>query len=311
MQYTKPPFSISEQIIRLQERNLIISDTERAKNYLTHIGYYRLSAYFIPFEQTSNNGQRSHKFKPDTQFQNIIDIYIFDRKLRLFIMEAIERIEVTIRTNWASELALISGDSHAYMNTSLFNNPHKHKEILTRVSKELNKSKEVYISHYKKKYTSPPLPPIWAMVESLSFGSLSHWVKLTKETTVKSKIMRRLGLPTVEIMEKVLHILTYVRNLCAHHSRVWNRRLTLQLPSIKRFKDNMEIKATPSEHNDLQSTREIYNYLVVLAHLMQHIQPNTTWIKRLIAHIQTLDEKHHIKMGFSTDWQTKPIWQNN
>ncbi|VAW47195.1 Abortive infection bacteriophage resistance protein [hydrothermal vent metagenome] len=311
MQYTKPPLSISQQITKLQERNLIISDTEKAKNYLTHIGYYRLSAYFIPFEKTDHNGQRNHHFLPETQFQNIIDLYIFDRKLRLFIMEAIERIEVTIRTSWASALALENSNSHAYIEASFFNDPQKHKDMLSRASAGLNKSKEVYVSHYKNKYTQPDLPPIWAMVESLSFGSLSHWVKLTTSNKVKSSITKNLGLPTIKIMEKILHILTYVRNLCAHHSRVWNKRLTMQLPLIKHFKNDMVTKTISSKHNGQESTREIYNYLVVLAHLMQHIQPNTTWVKRLVAHIQTLDEKHHIKMGFPLAWQTKSLWQNN
>ncbi len=311
MKYTKPPLSISEQITRLQVRSLIISDTEKAKNYLTHIGYYRLSAYFIPFEQTGRSGQRNHHFKPNTHFQNIIDLYIFDRKLRLFIMEAIERIEVSTRTTWASELALENSNSHAYIESSFFKAPKKHQYMLDRASKELHKSQEIYVLHYKSKYTKPDLPPIWAMVESLSFGSLSHWVELTTSTKVKSSIAKKLGLPNINTMEKILHILTYVRNLCAHHSRVWNRRLTLQLPYIKHFKSDMEREAISSKTHHEQSTREIYNYLVVLAHLMKKIQPNTTWIKRLVAHIQTLDEKHHIKMGFPSSWQTKPLWQNN
>lgn len=308
MNYSKPPLSISDQITKLEERGLIIDDIERAKKYLSHIGYYRLSAYFIPFEQLTVNDSRSHEFLPDTLFQKILELYIFDRKLRLLIMEAIERIEVSVRTCWAGELALRSNNSHAYMDAQLFADPWKHQIRLARVSKELHSSKEICVKHYKEKYTQPYLPPVWAMVETLSFGSLSSWVASTKNNEIKTILAHNLGLPTAAIMEKVLHVLTYIRNLCAHHARVWNRKMTLQLPSIRRFDQDLITDSTSI--NGRQLTREIYNYLIILIQIMQNIQPNTTWVKRLKLHIETLNDSQYQSMGFPLDWQNKSIWQS-
>lgn len=119
MQYSKRPFSIPEQAARLIERGLGCDDPGRLENYLTTIGYYRLSAYWHPFELPSTDGNsRNHRFQADTHFDHILNLYIFDRQLRLLVMEAIERIEVSVRTCWATALAMRHG-SHAHMNVKL------------------------------------------------------------------------------------------------------------------------------------------------------------------------------------------------
>lgn len=104
MKYHKRPLSLTEQVERLQQRQLIIQDTAKAEHYLAHIGYYRLSAYWLPFEQPTQSGEtsRNHQFKPNTRFEDVIQLYVFDRKLRLLVMEAIERIEVSVRAQWVN-----------------------------------------------------------------------------------------------------------------------------------------------------------------------------------------------------------------
>jgi abortive infection bacteriophage resistance protein len=121
MQYNKPALSISDQAQLLLDRGLICDDRTRLEHYLSNIGYYRLSAYLLPFEQPSVSGNsRNHKLQPGTTFQQLLELYVFDRKLRLLVMEAIERIEVAARTRWASAMALRHG-SHAHMSKILGN----------------------------------------------------------------------------------------------------------------------------------------------------------------------------------------------
>jgi len=311
VKYGKLPLSIPEHIEQLKNRNLIIDDGDKAKFYLKNIGYYRLSAYFIPFEQQTKNSSRNHNFIKNTNFNDIINLYIFDRKLRLLIMEAIERIEVAVRSNWVNELSLVNKNAHAYTDDQLFSDPTTHNEMLQKIKKEMKRSKETYITHYNDKYTEPNLPPTWAMAESLTFGSLSLWVSSTKNTKIKSAIAKNIGLPNTKILEAVLHTLTYLRNLSAHHSRIWNRKFTIQLPKIKSFGNDFELEiiGANGKENQQQTTRYIYNYLIVLIKIMQHIQPNTTWTDRLSSHILTINEEHHSKMGFPNDWQNKDIWK--
>jgi len=92
--YDKPALNENDLIERYIERGLIITDRNRAARYLRHIGYYRLSPYTIPFQAD----RTTHSFRPDTTFDDIFSIHVFDRQLRLLTMDALERVEVAVRS---------------------------------------------------------------------------------------------------------------------------------------------------------------------------------------------------------------------
>jgi len=304
MQYTKVPLSIDEQAQRLMDRGLLCANPDRLKHYLAHIGYYRLSAYWLPFEQPSaGEGRRNHKFLPGTTFDRMLNLYIFDRKLRLLVMDAIERIEVAVRTRWAGAMALRHG-AHAHMQSALFKNPWKHTSDLARVSGELEASSETFVIHYRSRYTEPFLPPIWAVVETMSLGTLSRWVSNTRDNEVKKEIMQNLQLPTVEILEKVLHTFTPMRNVCAHHGRLWNRRFAMSLPDIKRLRDRMVQPEAPHHQ-----AHYLFNYLVVIEYLMSVINPRGSWKRRLVELLDSVGDAERQAMGFPPDWKARSPWQ--
>lgn len=313
MKYNKTPLSIPEQVQRLKDRKLIIGDSVKAERYLSNIGYYRLSAYWLPYELPATNGSKSrnHQFKPNTYFDEIVNLYIFDRKLRLLIMEAIERIEVAVRTQWANALSLATNNPHAYLDASLFKNPWQHHKDLSKIVRDIEASHETFVTHYTSTYDEPFLPPIWAVVETLTLGALSRWYASTKDNTARAKVSKALGMPTVEIMESVLHSLTLIRNICAHHARLWNRKMTMQLPKIKRLQNAIQTEEIIDKKGNVQQQprREIYNYLIVMISIMKTINPTTTWVKRLADLIKTTSIEQQNAMGFPIDWQSKPIWQ--
>lgn len=154
-----------------------ITDRGRASRYLTHINYYRLRAYWLPFEEATGNDE--HRFKPGTDFENVLSLYVFDRKFRLLVLEAIERVEVSFRTRFAYELSLKYG-SHAYLDRNNFKSAEKHQECMSALQEELSRSRETFIEHYRTKYTDPEFPPIWAVCEVMSFGQLSKWFQNLK-----------------------------------------------------------------------------------------------------------------------------------
>lgn len=310
MRYSKPPLSISDQAQLLLDRGLICDNRQRLEHYLSNIGYYRLSAYLLPFEQPSTNGNsRNHRFIPGTTFEQVLNLYVFDRKLRLLAMEAIERIEVAARTRWASAMALQHG-SHAHMDSSLFKDPWQHVSDIARVSKELKDSNETFVVHYRSKYKDPYLPPIWAVVETMTLGGLSRWIASTNDNQVKREVAKMLGMPTIEILEQVLHVLTPVRNICAHHARLWNRRFILLLPNIKRLRGQFVTETIVTATGETQEslTREIYNFLVVIQYLMLKMSPTTSWGARLSEHIELLTLEQQSAMGFPADWKTRQPW---
>lgn len=304
MQYAKAPLSISDQAQRLIARGMICDNPTRLEHYLSHIGYYRLSAYWLPFEHPPiDHHGRNHEFLPETSFDAVLNLYIFDRKLRLLVMDAIERIEVAVRTRWAGALALRHG-SHAHMQSGLFKNPWDHANDLAKIAKELVDSSETFIVHYRKKYKEPYLPPIWAIVETMSLGTLSRWFKNTNDTAAKKEVMQSLGLPTIEILEDVLHTFTPMRNICAHHGRLWNRRFAMQMPTIKRMRDRM----VPTNEPNHQA-HYLFNYLVVMEFLMHSINPRGTWKQRLLDLLATVGECELRSMGFPDDWRQREPWK--
>lgn len=303
MRYSKPPLSVSDQAQRLIERGMTVSDLPRTERYLKHIGYYRLSAYWLPFEFPADPGaSRTHRFSSDVSFDRIVGLYVFDRKLRLLVLEAMERIEVSVRTQWASELSVRTDTAHPHLDPSMFKDFRTHVKDLHRLVQEVERSGEVFVKHYSDHYSEPGLPPIWACVETMSLGALSQWIKNTRHTETKKALMRSLGLPTVEILEKVLHTLTPVRNVCAHHARLWNRRFALSYPDIKKLAPRMVAPITTLEQHLL------FNHLVILDHLMVAIQPGTSWTRRLLALLEEREPQELAWMGFPSDWRLREPW---
>jgi len=167
--YTKPALTIAQQIDQLRERGMAFNDTARAAHYLSQINYYRLTAYWLPFE----SDHTTHTFQQGTSFEQVLDLYIFDRELRLLVMDAIERIEVAIRAQFSFQLGHRYG-THPHLNSALFKPAWDHAGQVSQLSEEARRSKETFIQHLLAKYIEQ-LPPIWAVVEIMTLGQLSKW----------------------------------------------------------------------------------------------------------------------------------------
>jgi len=273
-----------------------IPDRDYARHYLTHLNYYRLGAYWLSFE--ADHGM--HTFSSDTNFDDVVNLYVFDRELRLLVMDAIERLEVSVRTQWAYHLAHEHGP-HAYLDQSIFKASFSHARCIGHVEEELRRSKEVFVSHYQKKYAEPPLPPIWAVVEVMSLGQLSKWLSGLTRGKDRQAIAKTYGIDE-KVLTSYLHHLTIVRNICAHHGRLWNRRFGFQARMPKQ-------PTLLNQSLNLQQPKQLYNTLVLLEHFMDIISPGHHWQARLME----LFSKHSIvdtkAMGFPLDWRDRPTWK--
>lgn len=279
---------------------MTVADEQQAIFHLGQVNYYRLGAYWLPFEKTHH----PHCFKPNTQFEQVWDLYIFDRELRLLLLDAIERIEVAIRTRFAYEMAHRHG-THSYMDEQFFKEPHRWQRLMTSLQGEIDRADEVFIEHYKRNYNDPLLPPVWAVCEVMSFGQLSKWYHLLAPKQTRKEIAEHFNCDEKQF-EGVLHHLVYLRNLCAHHSRVWNRKLTKTLakPRTKPF----GLAAQCNFDEATAANRKIYNSLVFLLHFLDKIAPQHTWRSRLCKLLQQ-NNTNTAFMGFPQDWQSYPIWQ--
>lgn len=293
--FNKPPKTYEEQIQLLEERGMRIDDHAKAEHYLSHLNYYRLAGYWHIFQIED----LPHRFRPETTFDHVLNLYVFDRELRLLVLDAIERVEVSLRTQWAYQLAHAAGP-HAYTNPELAYNRDWFDKNLKRLGEEIDRSSEVFIKHYLETYSRPKLPPIWAVCEIMSLGSLSHWYKTLKRGPIRSAIARPYGLPDV-VLASFLHHLSHVRNRCAHHCRLWNARFTV-VPELPRSKPREVSRCVNHE-----APRKLYNTLVMLKSMMDVACPDHQWHDRLFA----LIGDHEIdteQMGFPQDYRSLTIW---
>lgn len=286
MKYTKPSLSIQNQLALLEARNLIIPDNQRAKRYLTFIGYYRLSVYFLPFQNNKD------KFDNGTKFDDILNLYIFDRKLKLLVLDAIERIEIATKaviSNYMSQ----KFDIHWFLIKTLFQKKPEWEFFIKTLEKAIQKNrKKDHIKHYLDKYGSKsPYPPSWNIMEILTFGNVSHLFSNLRGKHKKG-ISKNFEL-TSKSLDDLLRSIVDCRNLCAHHERFWNASSKHSIS-----KNSTQLIAKSFSGNN----RTTYFQLYIIDYMMQKITTKSTWRQRISELLQTLPANFHDKhMGFPKD----------
>jgi abortive infection bacteriophage resistance protein len=324
--FDKPAIDIGEQIALLKARGLQIQDEARTRHFLEAVSFFRLTPYMRPFQVVDDP---QHGFRTGAGFRSLTRLYDFDRRLRLLTMDAVERVEVAARAVISNHMGPSRG-VHWYLNARVFKHKYDHQRLLNtvrekqeralrdyerecenidRLSNDERKSHlkrqrahESYARHYPLTYREPELMPGWAMVEELTLGDLSHLYAGLAHDSDRKAIARRLNL-VAPLMESWLHTLTTIRNICAHHARLWNRELGIRpkLPEKPGF-------AWP-EYLKAGTHKRMYPVLSILNHLMRRTSPHTSWDRRLHELLAEFPEVDLRAMGFPQHWQDDPFWQ--
>jgi abortive infection bacteriophage resistance protein len=296
MKFTKPPLTYQEQIELLVSRGMRIENYGRARRFLTHLNYYRLTAYWLPFEQD----HATHTYKPGTTFDQVIEHYIFDRELRLLVMDAIERLEVSLRAQWAYHLAHTYGP-HSHLDANIFKPASCHGDNIIALQDAVRKSSEMFVRHFRNTY-SEKLPPVWVVCEIMTFGQLSRWYANLKRGSDRNAIASNYDMDETNLVSFV-HNLSVVRNICAHHSSLWNREFSIawKIPTNRPFALLASLNRTDG--------KRLYNTLATLAYLMDILNPGHHWKKRLGDLFRHHPSVKSRSMGFPDNWQELPIWR--
>lgn len=327
--FNKPAIDIPAQLALLKQRGLTIQDEGKAYCFLEAVSFFRLTPYMRPF-QLSNDAE--HGFKPGTQLKELTRLYDFDRRLRLLVIDAIERIEVAARAAISNHMGPQYG-AHWYLETRFFQRDYRHQALLDSIRSKQDKArqdhvrecqridasqapdarkahlkslraKESYARHYALTYNAPDLMPAWAAMEEITLGELSHLFKGLARDADKKAIARRLALPG-PLLQSWLHTLTTIRNICAHHARLWNRELGIrpELPKTVNFLWPQHLQ-NPGQH------ARMFTVLCILNLLMRRVSPHTSWDKRLHELLGEFAEINLTAMGFPPGWQKDPFWQS-
>ena len=330
--YTKPYLSVAAQLELLAGRGIEIGDWSAAHDCLERIGYYRLSGYWYPFRKSHVSvhpvtGEFLPRpltgkpqvivedgFRPGTTFQQIMDLYVFDKRLRLLFLDALERVEIALRV----DIALLIGarDPWAHRDPSQLHGQFskevhpkagqtEYQKWLARLDGTYSRSKDEFVEHFKRKYGGEH-PPIWIAVELCDFGMLSVFLggmKYADRITLAAKY----GLPRPELLTSWVRSLNHVRNICAHHGRLWNKSLVDQIspPKLGEVDDLDHMAQDP-----LALTR-LYASAAAMQHLLKTINPSSSWGTRLKDHCRAFPLSSVVNLrqaGFPTDWQELALW---
>lgn len=302
MKFKKQALLIDEQINLLRSRGLIIQDVNFAKSNLSNISYYRLSAYMYVFQNLDNT---KHEFKANTKIEQIISIYNFDRELRLIFFDAIEKIEISLRTQIIYNFSVNFGP-YWYLDSNLFRDLKLFEIHLNSLQNSITFSRENFIKHYKEKYTFPLDPPSWMSLEVATFSLLSKIFNNLKLNKEKDVIVNFYGLNKVDILENWLLCMVHIRNICAHHSRLWNRKLT-KIVLVKVPKNRfINIK---HKNNEIDNSK-LYSHIVCFEYILRIINPHFS-IKNSINNLfQKYPDIDITKLGFPYDWLEDSFWHS-
>lgn len=302
--YHKTALSFEQQIAHLQHRGMQFNDIANSIQQLSCINYYRLSGYWYPFREINEAGEVGNQFTPNTHFEAVLALYEFDRKLRSLVLDGIERVEIAVRTQFAFHIGHTYGPL-GHTNPTHFHPKFDHATWLSKLREETNRSNDEFVRHFKNKYIEFPDMPIWMLTEVMSLGGLSlgyKGLRNDKRNGVEDKyaISSHFGLHHKQL-ESWLHALTYVRNVCAHHSRLWNRELAIRPDRSK----DPHWRAPVTPRND-----RIFYILLVLRTLLKAIGVGEHWaqnVNELIAPL-ALERRWRVAMGLPEHWREHPLW---
>ncbi|MFT5915536.1 MAG: abortive infection bacteriophage resistance protein [Flammeovirgaceae bacterium] len=231
----------------------------------------------------------------------MIELYTFDRKLRNLIFDALERIEIALRTKLIYYLS-IEFDHWWFENPEVFYNGNYHHDLLDEIDKELSRTKEVFIESHYKKYGDENRPPAYKTLEVVSFGCLSKmYSNLSNGLDAKKRIAVEMGLPNFRFLRSWLQTFNLIRNTTAHHSRIWNRDINFA-PMFLR-------KTTADFISSIDNEHSMYHCLSCIIFVLNKVSPNHSLKDRIVNLVENTQVINLEDMGFPTNWKEMEIWK--
>ncbi len=218
----KPSLSWDAQVDLLVERGLVVGDRDACAAFLSAHNYYRFSGYMRYFQRAPHRGDNS--FETDTTFESIRAIYDADERLRSVLSQRLGRAEVLLRTHTAHVIANAHGPCGRYLEEDFYTDTTNSEPTVESCLKDIERSRERHILRYTTASGGTPdftSLPVWSAVEAFSFGTLSKCIERAAQGTVAEAVASSLGVAKAGFPYRV-RALVYLRNRCAHHSRLWN-----------------------------------------------------------------------------------------
>lgn len=232
---------------------------------------------------------------------NVLALYQFDSELKTLLFSSIQHIEIAVRTQMIQKFSMKYG-SFWFMNKRLFANEEIFQKHLISLQKAIEKTNDDFILEHFKRYNIPEMPPAWKTLELATLGTLSRMYSNFSDNAVKKQVARSFTIPQHEFMRNWLENLTIVRNICAHHARLWNNFSSIKLRLPHKLPHPWITSFNIPEGR-------LYSQLCCIAYWFKNINRQNTFV----ADLKTLLLKYPIvdvaAMGFPKNWEQEPLWQ--
>lgn len=294
--YPKQIFTLRQQIQSYVDAGMIVEPSDSAEDVLTRVGYYRLRGYCFHLYDNSTK-----QYVPGTKFSDIVSLYNFDMELSHLLFGMLTSIEIALRAR-LNEALLTYGDALILSDPTPFKDKALYWKNMSVISSEIARSNDVFIKHNFDKHDGQI--PLWAVVETLSFGTLSKLIKNidTSSGTAYSvlagcyqykTVAGKTVAPSQKMLTSWIQSVSILRNICAHNGRIYNRTINT-IPEILAVD-----RVTPQpKHNGL--------YQVMLA--MKYLRPNDQVWTDFATQFKQLKTKYDAvvdlkRINFPTDWE--------
>ncbi|MDY3526026.1 Abi family protein [Riemerella anatipestifer] len=300
---SKPAYTISEQIQILKDRGMLFKDERNAMEYLQNISYYRLKGYWWDMQ----SDYKEHTFKKNVYFEQVIRRYDFDRKLRGILFNAVEYIEISIRTKLIYHLSLKYGGLW-YLEENLFDRTKNktYQRTINKLQEEFNRSQEVFVIDHRRRHKNVS-PDVWKILEVASLGTLSKLYKnLKHQLPEKSKIANEMGLNLHTELSSWLEAISYMRNIIAHHSRLWSKNMTKK-PTYKLKNPRGKWFQYSDKLTEVQ-IKKPFLIISCMVYLCDIMNPQHSVREELLDLFKEYSDIEIYKLGFVNSWYKEQVW---
>lgn len=298
-EYNKPWLSIDEQVGLLTKRGL--ADASDFRHEIETIGYYRLSGYWYIFRRLGNTDRREDQFFEDATMAHVVKLYGFDERLRSAVWEAASQIELALRTQMGYQLGKV--DPFIHLDPTLLDpsvRPESYQKLRTELVRAQDRSHDDFVVHFRRKYDGRL--PIWVVTEIMQFGQFVHlfdFAPYSNRVAIASTVGAR-----ADEYHSWLKSINIVRNIAAHHGRLWNRSIGMKPMLHGRKTDPLLMHA-------VNSANRVYGVTALIAYLLRHIGAHKP-IATLRSTLESLPDINGVRpqsMGMPEGWAYQDLWR--
>jgi abortive infection bacteriophage resistance protein len=324
-EYLKAPISPADLIIKLKTQGLTFVDETKAQVDIAKIGYFRFRGYLHPYIDSATHPRT---FIPNATFEKALDMYLFDDALRKLVFNILPFVEIALRSTLDATMCNLTNHGFWYLEKSWYNTKPTSNSFPEKVIQSLysnfSRSSEAYATHYHNNYYNSKapnykgMPPFWVIGELTTLGQIVTIYDDLKEnapsfpitstapkSTVLDKMSHTLGATHYRDLISWMYSIRDMRNICAHHGRLWNRNL--RAPSNIKSKVSIPFPIV----NTKDKTNTVYAALVALRLICKAKGIDDEIKNRLTLAFNTYPEarNHLYAMGIPERWDEDHIWR--